>query len=172
MKKTLFLAIVFVLLFQTAAIAESKIGAFSVQAVLMNCDYGKALGAKLKAKFEPMQKELEREQAAIQKLESDLKNQDMALKLDAKQDKQREFRRRVRDHQDSVVAFRQKFQVETQQGQQPVLERIIRVANEYGKANGYTMIVEMQNVVLYLNDAADITDEIVAELNKLKKAGK
>ena len=172
MKKILFLAAIFVLTLQVAAFAESKIGAFSVQATLLRCDYGKAFTAKLKAKFEPMSKELERDAAAIQKLESELKNQDLALKLEANQDKQRKYRRNVRDHQDSVVAFRQKFQMESQQGQQPIVEKIIQVANKYGKANGYTLIVEMQQVVLYVDDAADITDEIIAELNKLKKAGK
>jgi len=172
MKKILFLAAVFVLAFQVAAFAESKVGAFSVQASLLRCDYGKALTAKMKAKFEPMQKELERDAAAIQKLEAELKNQDLALKLEAKQDKQREYRRKVRDHQDSVAAFRQKFQMESQQGQQPIIEKIVKVANEYGKANGYAIIVEMQNVILYVADSADITDEIIAELNKLKKAGK
>lgn len=172
MKRVLFLTAAFVLAFQVAAFAEAKVGALSVQSVLVNCDYGKALSAKMKAKFEPLQKELERDAAEIQKLESELKNQDLALKLEAKQDKQREFRRKVRDHQDSVAAFRQKFQVESQKGQQPILEKIVKVANEYGKANGFSMIVEMNGVVLYVADGVDITDNIIAELNKLKKAGK
>ncbi|QJB57585.1 OmpH family outer membrane protein [Pseudodesulfovibrio sp. zrk46] len=172
MKKVLFLAVVLLLCMQTVAFAESKIGAVSMQGVLVNCDYGKAMEARMKAKFEPLQKELEKEAAAIQKLESELKNQDLALKLEAKQDKQREYRRKVRDHQDSAVAFRQKLQAETQKLQQPILEKIIKVINEYGKANGYSMILEMRGVTLFVSDAVDITNNVVDELNKLKKAGK
>ena len=172
MKKVLFFAAVFVFVMQVSAFAETKTGVVSIQAVLLNCDYGKAMAAKMKAQFEPLQSQLEKEAAEIQKLENELKNQDLALKLDAKQEKQREYRRKVRDHQDSVAAFRQKFQTESQQGQQPILEKIVKVAHEYGKANGYTMIIEMSNVVIYVADGVDITDQIIAELNKLKKAGK
>lgn len=171
MKKILFM-IAFVLMFQGAALAESKVGAISVQRVLMSCDYGKALEAKMKSKFEPLKKELDKDAAEIKKLEAELKNQDLALKLEAKQDKQREFRRKMRDYQDSVAAFQQKLAGESQRGQQPIVEKIIKVTNEYGKANGYDMIVEMQGVVLYIADKVDLNEQIIAELNKLKKAGK
>lgn len=172
MKKVMFFAAVFVLAFQVVAFAQGKVGAVSVESVLVNCEYGKALSAKMKAKFEPMQKDLEREAGEIRDLEAELKNQDLALKLEAKQDKQREFRRKVRDHQDSVAAFRQKFQVESQKGQQPILEKIIKVINEYGKANGFDLIVEMKGVALYVGETVDLSDKIIAELDKLKKAGK
>lgn len=172
MKKVLFLAAAFVLIFQVAAFAESKVGAISVQRILITCDYGKALEAKMKAKFEPMKKDLDKEAVEIQKLESELKNQDLALKLEAKQDKQREFRRKMRDYQDSVSAFQQKLQVESQKGRQPIIEKILKVTNEYGNANGYSMIVEMNGVTLFVAESVDLTDQIVAELNKLKKAGK
>lgn len=172
MKKILFLTAVFVLTFSVAAFAESKIGVFSMQAVVAKCDYGKAMQAKLKAKFEPMQKDLQRSGEAIKKLEDELKNQDMALKLEAKQDKAREYRRMVRDQQDSVAAFRQKYQAEVQKLRGPMNERVMRVVHEYGKANGYTIIMEMAVSVAYIADGVDLTDAIVAELNKLKKAGK
>lgn len=172
MKKVLFLAVVSLFMMQAVAFADTKVGAVSMQAILVNCDYGKAMDARMKAKFEPMQKDLEKDATAIKKLESELKNQDLALKLEAKQDKQREFRRKVRDHQDSVTAFRQKLQAETQKLQQPILQKIIKVVNEYGKANGYSLIFEMSNVALFVADGVDITDKIVGELNKLKKAGK
>lgn len=172
MKKVLFLTVALFLAFQTIAFAESKVGAISVQAILMNCDYGKALAAKMKSKFEPMEKELEREAGEIKQLESEMKNQDLALKLEAKQDKQREYRRKVRDHQDSVAAYRQKAQMESQKGQQPILQKIVKVTNEYGKVNGYDMIVEMNGVAIFVAEGVDITDKIIEELNKLKKAGK
>lgn len=172
MKKVLFFVVAFVLMFQAAAFAQSKIGAISVERVLMTCDFGKALEASMKAKFEPMKKDLDKDAQELKQLEDELKNQDLALKLDAKQDKQREFRRKMRDYQDSVASFQQKLQTESQKGQQPIIEKILKVTNEYGKANGYTMIVEMRGVTLFIDDAADLTDQIVSEMNKLKKAGK
>ncbi|WP_319467133.1 OmpH family outer membrane protein [uncultured Pseudodesulfovibrio sp.] len=173
MKKVMFLAIAFVLVFQVSAFAESKIGVFNMQAVMLQCDYGKAVAAKLKAKFTPMEKDLKKDGEAIKKLEAELKNQDLALKLEAKQDKQREFRRLARDYQDSVAAYRQKRQMEQQKLGQPIVEKIVKVMSEYGKANGYTVIFEMAaSGVSYVGDGIDITKPLIAELNKLKKAGK
>lgn len=172
MKKILFLVAAFVLVLSATAFAETKIGVFSMQAVMAKCDYGKAMQAQLKAKFEPMQKNLQRDAQAIQKLEEEMKNQDMALKLEARQDKAREYRRMVRDYQDSMTAFRQKSQAEVQKLQMPLTEKILRVANEYGKAKGYTAIFEMARSVVYVGEGVDLTDIFVAELNKMKKAGK
>jgi outer membrane protein len=173
MKKVLFLTVCFVFLLQSMAFAETKIGVFSMQAVMVNCDYGKAVAAKLKAQFEPMEKSLEKDGLEIKKLEDELKNQDMALKLEAKQDKQREFRRMTRDYQDSVVAYRQKRQSTQQELGQPIVEKIIKVMSEYAKVNKYTMILELgSSGVSYVADGIDITDNLVQELNKLKKAGK
>lgn len=173
MKRILFFTIAFVLLFQAGAYAETKIGVFSMPTVMNKCDYGKAVTAKLKAKFQPLEKELRRDADAIKKLEAELKNQDMALKLEAKQDKQREYRRRTRDYQDSVVAFRQKQQAEQQRLGQPVIEKIIEVMTNYGKQNKFTVILEMSaSGVSFMGEGVDITDNLINELNKLKKAGK
>ena len=172
MKRVLFLVVLFTMLFSVVAYAQDKIGVVSLQYVMVNCDYGKAMAEKLKAKFEPMQKDLEKDAADIQKLKSELKNQDIALKLEAKQDKQREFRRKVRDHQDSLAAFRQKLQTETQSQQQPILQRVQKVVNEYGKTNGFALILESASGVIFAGEGIDISEAITGELNKLKKAGK
>lgn len=172
MKKVMFFAVVFTLILQVSAFAAGKIGVMNLQKVVAECDYGKAVTAKLKKKFAPLEKELERDAKALKKLESELKNQDLALKLEAKQDKQREYRRKVRDFQDSRAAYQQKRQLHSQKMGQPVIAKIYKVANEYGKANGYDLILEMRNGVMYVGDGIDLTDIIIGELNKLKKAGK
>ncbi|MEF2229974.1 MAG: OmpH family outer membrane protein [Pseudodesulfovibrio sp.] len=173
MKRTILFAIAFVFLLQVSAFADAKVGVFSMRTVMSECDYGKAVSAQLKAKFEPMEKDLEREGESIQKLETELKNQDLALKLEAKQDKQREYRRKARDYQDSVVAYRQKRQAEEQRLGQPIVLKVIKVMNEYGKKNNYTMILEMgTGGVSYVGDGVDITQNLIDELNKLKKTEK
>jgi len=173
MKRILLLTVCFVFLFQVAAFAEAKIGVFSMQKVMLECDYGKAVTAKLKSKFEPIELDLQKEGKAIQKLEAELKNQDLALKLEAKQDKQREYRRKTRDYQDSVVAYRQKRQAEQQKLGQPIAQKVAKVVSEYSKANKYTIIFEAQSTgVAYIAEGVDISDALISELNKMKKAGK
>lgn len=173
MKKILFASIVMVLLFQVPAFAANKIGVFSMQKVMLECDYGKAVAAQLKTKFEPMEKDIQQEGKAIKKLENELKTQDLALKLEAKQDKQREYRRKTRDYQDSVVAYRQKRQAEQQRLGQPIAQRVAKVVKQYSTANGYTIVFEAQSSgIAFIKEGIDISDAVIKELNSMKKAGK
>jgi len=173
MKKILLLTICLVMLLQVSAFAESKIGVFQMQKVVLECDYGLDVLAKLKAKFEPLEAEIKKEDAAIQKLAAELKKQDLALKLEAKQDKQREYRRKMRDLQDSYTAYQQKQQVEQQRLLTPIKQKLGEAIAVYSKANGITIVFERQVAgVAYLAEGVDISDAIIAELNKMKKAGK
>jgi len=173
MKRIVLFAIAFVFLLQASAFAEAKIGVFSMRGVMTESDYGKAVAAQLKTKFEPMEKELQREAESIKKLEDELKNQDLALKLDAKQDKQREFRRKARDYQDSVAAYRQKRQAEEQRLGQPLVEKVVKVMTEYSKKNKFSLVLEMgTGGVSYVGEGVDITQNLIDELNAMKKAGK
>ncbi|MBI9081058.1 MAG: OmpH family outer membrane protein [Pseudodesulfovibrio sp.] len=173
MKKILMLAICFVLLLQVSAFAEVKVGVFNMQKVMLESDYGKAVAAKLKSKFEPLELELAKEGESIKALENELKKQDLALKLDAKQDKQREYRRKTRDFQDSVVAYRQKRQTEQQQLGQPIAQKVAQVVSKYSTDNGFTIVFEAQSSgVAFIAAGVDMSDALILELNKMKKAGK
>lgn len=172
MKKVLFLAAAFVLMFQAVAFAELKIGVVVIPKVVFQSEYGKEMGQILKDKFEPMQKDLEREAAELKQMETDMQNQDLALKLDAKQDKQREFRRKVRDFQDSKVAFNQKLQSEQQRLRQPLIEKLNNLIVKYAQDNGYSIILQAATGVLYADQGLDITDKIIVEFDKLKKQEK
>lgn len=173
MKKVLFLAAILVLLFQVPAFAETKIGVFNLQRVVTGCDYGKAVVEKMKAKFEPLQAELERDAQELKKLEAELKTQNLALKLEAQQDKQREYRRKMRDLQDSYAAFQEKQQMEQQRLGAPVREKLGTAVENYCKANGFTIVFEVQQAgVAYIADGVDISQALIDELNKMKKAGK
>jgi len=173
MKRILLLTICFVLLFQVSAFAETKIGVFNMQKVMLECDYGKAVATKLKSKFEPLELELQKEGESIKALEAELKKQDLALKLEAKQDKQREYRRKTRDFQDSVVAYRQKRQAEQQKLGQPIAQKVAQVVSKYSTANGYTIVFEAQSTgVAFIANGVDMSDAIILELNKMKKTGK
>jgi outer membrane protein len=173
MKKILLLSVCFVFLLQISAFAETKIGVFQSQKVLAECDYGKAVAARLKSKYEPLAKEIQKEGDVVKKLEEELSQQNLALKLEAKQDKQREYRRKMRDLQDSYAAFQQKQQVDQQKLLSPIKQKIGVTVAEYAKANGYTIVFEANVAgVAYLAEGIDISDAVIAELNKKKKAGK
>ncbi|WP_243546088.1 OmpH family outer membrane protein [Pseudodesulfovibrio tunisiensis] len=174
MKRILFATLCLVVLLQVPAYAaDAKIGVFSMQKLMLESDASQDAGAQMKAEFEPLIKDLEREKAAIQKMEEDIKKQDLALKLDAKQDMQRKLRSRIRDYQDSAVALQQKQASQSQKLQKPILELIQKVVDEYGKKHKMTVIMDMRVAgIVYFDNSVEITDALMAEMNKQWKAKK
>jgi len=172
MKKVLLLAAAFVLLFQAVAHAELKIGIVVLPKIVFNSEYGKEMGETLKQKFEPLRLELERQAKELKEMEDEIKNQDLALKLDAKQERERDFRRKLRDFQDSQVAYNQKLQAEQQKLREPIIQKLNTLIVDYARANGYSMILQAAGGVLYAQEGMDITDQITAEFDKLKKKEK
>ena len=173
MKKVMILALFMLLCFQAAAYAEVKIGVVTVQVLLEKSLAAQSLSQELKAKFEPRKLELQREEAEVRKMEENLKKQDLALKLEAKQDMEREFRRRYRDFNESAQIFQQKFNQEKQRLTMPIVKFISEVVQKYGKDHGYTAIYDMfSGGVLYMDSSIDLTDEVLVEVDKAWKAKK
>ncbi|MDD4951555.1 MAG: OmpH family outer membrane protein [Desulfovibrionaceae bacterium] len=174
MKRTVFWALVLFLALQVSAFAagQVKIGVVDTGKVFSESEPGKDAFGKLKAKFETMTKDLERQKKEVTKLREDLQKQGLVLSLEAKQDKELEFKRKVRDFQDTSQAYQQKFAMEKGRLSEPILKLLVEVVKDYGIKNGFTMLVDKNARVsgLLFNDPAiDVTDKITAELNSAWK---
>ncbi len=51
----------------------------------------------------------------------------------------------------------------------PILKTLETVVEGFGKNNGYTVILESKNSVIYFDSAQDISDALIVELNKAMK---
>ena len=100
-----------------------------------------------------------------------MQKQSLVLSQEAKVDKEVEFKRKVRDYQDSMRDFQRKAKAEESRLAEPVVMLIRQALGKYGKDNGYAMIFDAKAGVLYADPKNDITDEIIAVVNKAWKAG-
>ncbi len=127
----------------------------------------------MEKKFESAKKQLEAKQKELESLKQALQKQSLVLSLEAKQDKELEFKRKVRDFQDMTQATQRKMQIEQKKVGTPVLELLQKVVNEYGKKNGYTAIYDKKSSgFLYVDETIDITNQLMLELNRAYRAGK
>ena len=171
MKKVCFLAVCFVLLFQAAAFAETKIGIVDIQAMIEKSQYGQDLKTKLDAKFTARGEQLKKERDAI----ANLKKQIDSKAFDEKtmQDKVMELRRRGRDWNEDFNVYQKSIKAEQAKLVGPITPVAEQVVKDYCVANGFTIVLDKKTPGLtFAADGLDITDELVKALDKAKKAGK
>ncbi|MDQ7032589.1 MAG: OmpH family outer membrane protein [Desulfonauticus sp.] len=161
------------------ALAQTKIGVIDMQKVISQSDPGKEAFETLKKKTAKMKKELDKQKKELQSLREELQKQALVLSQEAKQDKELEFRKKLRDFQDLWQAYQRKIKIEEQKLSRPIIQMLADVIKQYAEKNHYTAIWDMRaSGLLYTTDAINITNQIMAELNRAwrnkhkKKTGK
>ncbi|WP_320175071.1 OmpH family outer membrane protein [Maridesulfovibrio sp.] len=174
MRRILFAVLVLVFAFQTPAIAApQKIAVTSMAKLIKDSEIGQEAQQKMEKKFASAKKQLEAKQKELETLKQDLQKQSLVLSLEAKQDKELEFKRKVRDFQDLTQATQRKMQIEQKKVGTPVLELLQKVVNEFGKKNGYTAIYDKKSSgFLYVDETIDVTNQLMLEMNRAYRAGK
>ena len=174
MRKVLLVVLSVLLLSPAVLAAETKIGVINMEIVAKNSEPGREAMEKLQAEFKEMKVELDKRKAGIEKLRDALQKQGLVLSQEAKLDKELEYKRNVRDFQDLLQSFQRKTKAEEARLTQPIIQMMIGAIQDYGKKNGYTMIVDGKaGGFLYADDTVDITNKIIVEVNKAwRKKGK
>jgi len=173
MRKSFFL-IAFMLLFTASALAAGpKIGVVNMQKIITKSEPGQNAMTQLQEKFKGAKEKMDKQKQAIQTLREDLQKQSMVLSQEAKEDKEMDFKRKVRDFQDMYKGYQRKFKMEEQKLSEPVLKLIVDVITTYGKKQAYTTITDAQaSGLIYADEKVDLTDTIIVEVNRAWRAQK
>lgn len=167
MKKILSLSVFFTFLLASLAFAEVKIGVVDMQKVLSQSEPGQQALKKLKEKTKDIRDDIEKQKKELTTLREELQKQSLVLSQEAKQDKELEFRKKVRDYQDTVQAYQRKLKLEEQKLSQPIITLLAEIIKDYAQKHNYTAIWDMRaSGLLFATEKVDITNEIMAELNK------
>lgn len=174
MRKGFALALVLVILSASICFAAgTKIGVINGLTILNKSEAGLKAKEQLEGKYKNMKKDLDKQEADLEKLRADIQKQEMVLSQEAKNSKTEEFRKKIRDFQDAYRAYQQKLKAEEESLYKPILEQVKKVVEEYGKKNGYILILDrMSTGVVFLDSSIDITEEITVELNRVMRAKK
>lgn len=160
MRKSLVLAVCFLLLTAAAAHAE-KIGTFNLGKVAAQCDASVAAKNRLKSRFQPKQNELDKER---QKLESMVKGLNASSSDSKRQEAvraQEAYAKKVSD----LMQEAQKAEVEVSRELETLLNKACAA---YAKRKGYTILFD-QAAAPYSDPSMDVTNDILQEMNSLYK---
>jgi len=165
--RALILTCLFVLCLSLTAGAETKIGFVDMKTIITKSEPGSKAMEQLKVQFKDMKDTLDAQKKSLDTLKDELQKQSMMLSQEAKLDKEAQYKRKVRDFQDMGQNYQRKLQQAEQNLSKPIIDELLKLIQDYGKKNGFTVIFDKQaSGVIFSQDSVDVTNVIIAELNK------
>ncbi|MEE4166403.1 MAG: OmpH family outer membrane protein [Desulfocapsaceae bacterium] len=170
LKSVLILSILFffsstVFAVQSADAADMKIGVMNVQQVLTSSVAGKAAKEKFDAKMKELQDKFKVEEEDLLAMQKDIEKKSSAWSEETKQEKVLEFQKRRRELQNKAEDGRSELKVLQDKELAPILKALEKVVDTYGSANGFTVILDAKNHVIYFDETIDISDKLIIELD-------
>jgi outer membrane protein len=147
-----------------------KVGVVDIQQFQKASKEFQKIGAGLKQKFDQLQKKLDSEKKALQKLEEDFGKQSMMLSLDAKEDKKRELEKKRRHYKYLYEDYTAEMKDAEREATRTVGKELEKAVRNIGDKEKFTLILEKRMVgLLYFADRIDITDKVAKIYDQMKK---
>ena len=160
---------IFAFQFSAGAAEPLKIGVLDLQRCIQESNEGKRIAESLKSKQKEMVDDLKKKEQELRDMQSDLEKQSLMMSTEAKENKQKEFEKKQRDYSYSVQYVREDMQKAESDARIAILTVLSGVVDTIAKDKKYDMIAEKSNGgILFVSKALDITDEVIAALNKVK----
>lgn len=155
---------------QGAIAADVKLGVMNVQKIIVTCKAGKAAKERFDVKMKDLQSSFSDEENDLKKLQAEIKKKSSAWSEEKKAEKVREFQKSGRELQAKTEDARFEMKQLQDKELEPILKALEKVVENYGKDQGYTMILDSKNGVIFFDKTIDLSDEIVKLLDKAMAA--
>lgn len=154
----------------SAVAAEMQIGFVDMQKALQTVDAGKKAKAQLEKEFNSKKKELQSEEAAIQKMGEEFKKQQMVMSDEGRMKKQQEIQERIMKFQQMTARSQSEIQQKQDELTQPIIGKLRAIVADLAKQKGYSLVLEKnENTVLFHLEKDDMTTEVINQFNKQSK---
>jgi len=150
--------------------ADYKVGVMNVQKIVIACDAGKAAKERFEKKMNDLKVGFKEEEDGLKKLQAEIKKKSSAWSEEKKAEKIREFKKNGREFQAKTEDARFEMKQLQDKELEPILKALEIVVKKYGKDNGYTLILDSKNGVIFFDDKIEISDLIIKKLNKAMAA--
>ncbi len=150
--------------------ADNKIGVMNVQKIVVSCDAGKAAKARFEKKMNDLKAGFKEEEDGLKKLQAEIKKKSSAWSEEKKAEKIREFKKSGREFQAKTEDARFEMKQLQDKELEPILKALEKVVKKYGKDNGYTVILDSKNGVIFFDEKIEISDLVIKKLNETMAA--
>jgi outer membrane protein len=147
-----------------------KIGVFDANRVSEETDEGKRIAAKLSAFGDKKKADLAAKEKEISDLRAQLDSQNLSLSPEKVAQMQKDVQKKGLELQQAQESARSEFQIEVSDAQNKFQEQLIRVINQFGRDEGFTIVLERSTGgVAFASESIDVTTAIVDKFNEMVK---
>jgi outer membrane protein len=167
---TLFLALPLATGLAQAQSAGMKIGVFDANRVSEESDEGKRIASRLTSLGEKKKGEISSKEKEIAELRQQLDSQTLSLSPEKQTQLQKDIQRKGLELQQAQESARNEFQIEVSEAQNKFQEQLLRVINQFGRDEGFTLVLERATGgVAFASESIDVTTAIVDKFNQMVK---
>ncbi|TFH57845.1 MAG: OmpH family outer membrane protein [Candidatus Zixiibacteriota bacterium] len=141
--------------------AEVKIGVVDLQKAIASSKAGLESKAKMEVEIKAFEKKAEANYKELEKLRDELSNPSEIFKDEARAAKEKEFKQKSREYQLYETDHKEELRQLDSKLYNQLIQTFFLVAQEVAKQEGYDFVFERSSIV-YVADAADLTDKLVA----------
>ena len=149
--------------------ADVKLGYIDMQRALNSSEAGKEAKEQLAARVKKYQDEINSKQEEIKKLKDDLEKQGMLLSEAARASKEKDYQQRLKEFQRFTKDAQDELQGKDEEFTRKILEGMEKVIQEFGRKNGYSFIFVKNEGMLFVDEKADVTEEVLKNFNASRK---
>lgn len=149
--------------------AELKIGVMNIQKVLLESVSGKAAKSMFEAKAKELKAKFQTEENALTAMQQEIEKKSSAWSAEKKEAQVREYQKKGREFQVKTEDARFELKQLQDKELEPILKTLQTIVEDYGKKNGYTVILDSKIGVLYANSAIDVSADLTKALDQAMK---
>src|ERR1039457_6436093 len=149
----------------TAFAADTKIGYIDMQRAINTSESGKEAKEQLAARLKKYQDEINLRQDDLKRMKEELEKQGMLLSDTARSSKEKDYQQKLKEFQRFTKDAQDELQGKDEEFTRKILGEMEKVILEFGKKNGFTFIFVKNESMLFADEKADLTDEVLKQFN-------
>lgn len=169
MKKSLLLLALLLFCATPLLATESKLAFVDLQKALNNCEAGKAAKEEISSMAKEYQPQLDQKQNELRNLKQELDKKAKALSAEALTTREAELDKKFEEYQLFAKGIQDKLQKKDNELTKAVIEDLLKISNNFGVKEGYTMILEKNAVIFYADPSVDLTDKVIKAYDASRK---
>jgi outer membrane protein len=146
-----------------------KLGSVDVQKILLNSAAGKEAKEQLAVRANKYEGEKNSREEELKKLKSELEKQSVLLSESTRSAKEKDYQQKLKEYQRFLKDAQDDLQGKNDELTNKIVETIVKIIQEYGRKNGYTIVFVKNDGMIYVDEKADLTDEILKTFNASRK---
>lgn len=175
MKKLLIAVLALMLFLPAVAAADTKIGYVDTQQVFDLAKLGKKYKGILQEYFNARKKILDADAEEIRRLEDEYRKQASVMKENARKEKEESISRKIADFQKKQGEFNEEVGKKNDELSKEFDQMLMGVLKDIAKKGKFTLVLNKSitlgpraevPVILYAEDGIDITDKVIADMDK------